>query len=710
MKKIYLFMLITAVVNTSIAQIISQYVETNSGTTPKGIEIWNNTGSTLDFSTNNLIIKKGVNGSSPSTDYTLSSGTLSSGLVIVIGTSDMEATAISNGATFYLKPFTFNGDDAIEVWYGVTKTDVFGVPGVDPGSAWTGNGVSTANQNIQIKAGLTSGDTDGWSDPSIRFKTVSTNPVGAGGLAGIGIAPINLWKTSASTTDWATGSNWEDGIVPATVVNVTIPTGASNYPIISGDAATPSECNNLTIESGASLSIPVDKALTVSGTITNSAGNSGIVVQSSSSGDGSLIFSSGTPSGTVERYIAAYSGASDGFHMLSSPVNNMVIAGSDFVPGTSEPNRDDLYGWDEVSNEWKNYKIGGNNITNFVNGAGYLVAYESTATKDFTGTLNKDDVSKSGLTYTDASGRQGWHLLGNPYQSALYWNKTAWGLTNVDATAKIWKESTSSYIDIAASTGIIPAMQGFFVHANAATGSLTIDATDRTHNAQDWYKNTEVNKLVLTAYDTEGGTAQECIVKVVDDATNQFDSDYDSRFLPGYAPQFYVKMDGIELSTTAFPELTSEMIIPMSFIKNNSTEYNIEVIGVNEIEHQEHVYLTDLKTNTTQLLNENPSYYFTAEDGDVEERFVVHFSALSVNENDFSENVKAFYSNDNIEIRTNKPISAEINVYSVSGSLINTFNLDGESSASINIGDYKGLAIVSVISDGHTFNNKVIVW
>ena len=46
--------------NSSFGQIISQYIETNSGSTPKGIEIWNNTGSTLDFSSNNLLLKRGL--------------------------------------------------------------------------------------------------------------------------------------------------------------------------------------------------------------------------------------------------------------------------------------------------------------------------------------------------------------------------------------------------------------------------------------------------------------------------------------------------------------------------------------------------------------------------------------------------------------------------------------------------------------------------
>lgn len=171
-------------------QVISQYVETNSGSTPKGIEIWNNTGSTLDFSTNNLVIEKGTNGGSPSTDFTLSSGTLASGDVIVIGTSDLQTITESNGSVFHLKAFTFNGDDALVLKYGGTTTDVLGTPGSDPGSGWSGSGVQTNNQNISLLSSISTGDTDGWTDPSTRFETTSTNPSGTGGLDGFGIAPV----------------------------------------------------------------------------------------------------------------------------------------------------------------------------------------------------------------------------------------------------------------------------------------------------------------------------------------------------------------------------------------------------------------------------------------------------------------------------------------------------------------------------------------
>ncbi len=173
-------------------QIISQYVETDAGSNPKGIEVWNNTAATLDFATNNLVVFQGTNGAALTAVKTINTGTLAPGAVMVIGTTDIGNYLTGQGisVTFVSQTFAFNGDDALSLTYGGVTTDVFGTPGNDPGSAWTGNGVSTANQNIQIYPGINTGDLDGWADPSLRFYTVSTTPSALpAGLAGFGIAP-----------------------------------------------------------------------------------------------------------------------------------------------------------------------------------------------------------------------------------------------------------------------------------------------------------------------------------------------------------------------------------------------------------------------------------------------------------------------------------------------------------------------------------------
>ena len=212
MRNIYFLLVSLFVFNFGFGQIISQYVDTDSGTAPKGIEIWNNTASQLDFSTNNLVIKKYVDGSlSAITEATINSGTLAVGEVLVIGGSDLSTWMSNNypSVTFINDPFTFNGNDALEVVYGGTTTDVFGTIGTDPGTAWTGSGVSTADQNIELKPGITTGTTTGFTDPSTRFNTNNENPTGVDGLNGFGVPPAGN-DTQVQFTD-SFASVAEDG-------------------------------------------------------------------------------------------------------------------------------------------------------------------------------------------------------------------------------------------------------------------------------------------------------------------------------------------------------------------------------------------------------------------------------------------------------------------------------------------------------------------
>jgi hypothetical protein len=246
MKKVLLaFMLAILLTASAHAQIISQYIETNIGTTPKGIEIWNNTASELDFSDYNLVIEQGTNGALPAMLHTISSGTLAVGAVIVIGTSDMEATVTGNGGSFSLKAVMFNGDDALVVKYGGDVTDVFGTPGSDPGTAWSGGTptVSTANQNISLKSGITTGDTDGWSDPSERFEYTALGNV----LTGFGIAPasagspeITISSTSLSGFSYDVGNGPSSSqfveFSGASLTNDITVTPSANYEIAGDDA------------------------------------------------------------------------------------------------------------------------------------------------------------------------------------------------------------------------------------------------------------------------------------------------------------------------------------------------------------------------------------------------------------------------------------------------------------------------------------------
>ena len=180
--------------------VISQYVETDAGTTPKGIELWNVSNSVIDFSTAKLSVLVGMNGGSPAEVVSVSSGTLAAGELIVIGTSDIKNYLNTQGlgSVSYVEcGFSFNGDDSIRIKLGNEVVDTFGEPGKDPGTSWSGNGVSTANSNIQLKSGIVAGaPSTGWTDPSIRFETVG-NGSDLTGFGVIGSKPIELTDAEA---------------------------------------------------------------------------------------------------------------------------------------------------------------------------------------------------------------------------------------------------------------------------------------------------------------------------------------------------------------------------------------------------------------------------------------------------------------------------------------------------------------------------------
>ncbi|MFT3751907.1 MAG: hypothetical protein QM800_03175 [Paludibacter sp.] len=74
-----------------------------------------------------------------------------------------------------------------------------------------------------------------------------------------------VWM-GGTNTDWNTASNWCYNQVPADTVNVTIPTGPINQPVI---GAASGRCKNLTISNGASLTITGSNSLSITGNLVN---------------------------------------------------------------------------------------------------------------------------------------------------------------------------------------------------------------------------------------------------------------------------------------------------------------------------------------------------------------------------------------------------------------------------------------------------------
>jgi len=512
------------------------------------------------------------------------------------------------------------------------------------------------------------------------------------------------WIISGSTAE-LNGSGALSLGTNGLVINSGSTVTASSTKSISGGTVTNNGTLNITSDGALSMSALTNSATgvvnitgfaTVTGTLTNSAGNAGLVVASG----GSLIHSTASLPGTVQRHVVSHGNvATDGWHLIGSPVATFTINGSSFDPGTN----DDLYAWDEATNTWLNHKAG--NPTQIVPGTGYIVAYENTGTKSFTGNLNVSDVAVSGLAHTAAQGK-GWHLLGNPFASALEWNKTggSWALTNVAGTAKVWNSATKAYVDVVAD-GIIPSAQGFFVQVNeSTTGSLTIPAAARAHSSTAWYKNT-TPRLMLSASPTDGSSRQESQIRIEPEATSSFDFYYDSRFLPGYAPQFYSMSGGEMLSSNALPQVQNGASIPLGFVKNQHESF---VIRLEENNIGETVLIKDLKLNLTHNLSQQPEYHFTSAQGDDPNRFLLHFGAVGVDET-IPETAIAAYVSNNILYVLNAQGKVQVDVLDLSGRMVYSQSMQAEGLSSTPINLSAGVYVVRLNDGQTTMANKVIV-
>ncbi|MCP4911264.1 MAG: T9SS type A sorting domain-containing protein [Bacteroidetes bacterium] len=640
-----------------------------------------------------------------------STSTSSANTLTKVGSGELAISANNtySGGTIVSSGTLFSGA-------GHTSNTTFGSGSISVASGatlWIDRSDDGVYTNTLTLAGGTFQITNGFStyyDGNIVLTGNSTiNAQSEAYLDGIISGTYAVTKTGVSTLYFRAANTYSGSTtVSAGTLEIQQDVSSSDITVANGGTLSVNETDvtvkSLTMNSGGASSIEVGKGLTVTNNLTN---NGTLTIQSDATGTGSLIVGgtiSGSGTNTFERYIAGYSGASDGWHFLSSPVSSFSISGSDFAPSAGT---DDLYRWDEPNNEWNNYDQSG--FSTFTAGTGYLVSYASAETKSFSGTLNNSDITLNNLSSNSGNSYGSYHLLGNPFQSAILWNDGNWSYTDINTRAKIWNSSNASYSDIGRQQPI-PSMQGFMIFVDDGTNSITIPKAARSHSTQSWYKNTEVNHIKLTAYDPEGGTAQESTIRFDNDATSGYDNNHDSPFLSGYAPLFYSKAGQVDVSTNSLPEITESLTIPMYFTKNGNNSFYIEVEGVNTLLTEHNLYITDKKTNHTQNLNENPIYSFTSNENDDDQRFVLHFSPLGVDDNIINnDDIQVYSYSKTINITNGKKLSGSIHITNILGQQVASYNLDGSNNQSLNMDVPTGVYVVNVIVKSTKISKKVFI-
>jgi hypothetical protein len=460
------------------------------------------------------------------------------------------------------------------------------------------------------------------------------------------------------------------------------------------------------------LTIPANKWLTVSGTLTSPDAAS-LVIESG----GSLKHITDNVPATIKRVVTGSTDLSDMlYHFVSVPLTAAAIPVTGLFVGSY------LFDFVESTNNW--HSMGTEIDTPLDVTKGYMMYYPGGAstTNIFAGPMNNGTFTAQ-TGFTDAN-PHGYNLVPNPYPSAIDWLAGSWVKTNINNAIYIWPAGAAaasvnyaSFVNGVGANGgtqFIPVGQSFFVRASGAAPVLMMDNTVRVHNAQAFWKSDEVIPNVLRIHAFANNATDETVIRFTGSATANFDSDYDAYKLQGGAdaPQLNsVAADNSRLCINSLSFESSETIVPLDFTLNSSGEVSITVSDLESFDTEVSVFLEDKLLNTMTDLRETPFYNFTHNTGFDAARFTLHFYGV----NGFGESTARDYhiwaanKRVNVHIPALTGQKAIVELYDLLGHLVVSKQLVPGTPGSISVPGYTGIGMVRIISGNQIYSAKVFV-
>jgi hypothetical protein len=525
-----------------------------------------------------------------------------------------------------------------------------------------------------------------------HVKVNYTNSGGCSAAVQTDLAVYIISKTTQQAGSWNDASTWTPTGVPSNTENVLV---LHNITVNNAPTAV---CNSLTINTG-SVTIYTSQALTVFSSLTNNAGNAGLVINSG----GSLIQNNSGVAATVKRAIAG----DDKYHFFISPINESVVAN-----GTSCFNGAYVDRYQESTGQWIRLATGDNVVSSY----GYSVNFANGSPElTFPGTLKASPVSYTNLSYTSAAPGYGpgWNLAGNPYPCGIN-TASLTAPTGMNAIAYVWDEAGSgNYLTLsigaASSTpGIIAPLQGFFVNTSSATNSLVLANAAKEHGGT-FYKSGNSIPQMLSLSIAGNGYSDKAYVRFDAAATENFDQALDAYKLSGLdaAPQLYSMLPGEKAAINTLPATGSSQEVSLGLKVGAAATYTINVEGVNSFNPDLPIYFDDLKTGNSIDLKKQTTCSFTASPSDSENRFKLRFASTAGVGDQNLDDAHIYAGNGVIYVNCTETTEGIVYLYSVSGQLLAISNLNaGETTLQ---SPTTGVYIVKVVTEKSAFTRKIAV-
>ena len=525
---------------------------------------------------------------------------------------------------------------------------------------------------------------------------------------------VDVWEGTTST-DWNAASNWAKGTVPTSSGNVRIPSTAPNQPSITIAAV----CNDLEIQSGASLTIEAGKSLTASG---NTDNDGTMLIEADATGIGSFI-DNGTIAGSgifqMEQYLSGAGGATPNgfFHYVASPMASATSAVYN-AAGT-----DKIWSANEVT---QSYSQISNNSSNLNVLEGYVARMGASGAVTYTGGLyNTGNQSATGLTRTgNSQNNRGYNLVGNPYPSSVSWDdatktnlmSTMWYRTNqgssmlydtYNATGMVGTNNNGG----GAVTGDIAPTQAFWVRVDADgnTGQLDFTNAMRSHGSLTSIYKLQAEEGMVRMKISNGENSDEAIVQFNTDAENEFES-YDSqKFWANLAlPQIYTSVGEDTLVINGLYSTESNPVVDLGLKLPIAGEYTISSPSISLTQS---IHLEDRFLGVFQNLNEQPDYAFSsANAGNISSRFALHFG-LSItdidNQNKFKSTIYSSRGMLNILLPENIE-NGQVEVVDITGRTVFISSLNTNKST-LDLEVNSGVYLVSINTDKSTETHRIFL-
>ena len=440
-----------------------------------------------------------------------------------------------------------------------------------------------------------------------------------------------------STGNWSNTGNWSLGIVPTTVQNATITNGIT-VTIDVEDL----NINNFILESGATISIPKDKEITVNGTFTTN----GTLDLSSDKNDSGVLFLKGNTNGTVTYKRGGL--LANKWSIVTPPVSGQTVktfaenaANNIRVNTTPNPDRYAIGYYDDAQadgSKWQYYDANVSASTEFVAGNSYAISRATDGEVSFTGTLTASNVFKTLIA-------DQWNAIGNPFTTYYPANKNSNSsflndnMNALDDSFKslyIWDNDQNKFVavsEVDAANRSLPPGQGFFVRMKAGQTEINFKEAKRSTKPAsgdtDFARNTDTTPNITLSISDNTNTVKTDI-KYYDTATQGLDPGYDIGNFNGSSLDVFTRLlennTGTNFTIQSLPTSNYEnMVIPVGLKASQGTEitFTAEILNLpNGID----TYLEDREKNVFTKLSEANSKYSIVLESDVNSigRFYLH--------------------------------------------------------------------------------------